>query len=97
MIKVIVKENEIVITGHAGYDEYGKDIVCAAVSSTVLTTINACLSIDSSSINVTEGEELKIEILKHDDITDKLFDNMINMLSELESDYSKYIKVIKEG
>jgi uncharacterized protein YsxB (DUF464 family) len=97
MIKVVVKKNEIVVTGHSGYEEYGKDIVCAAVSSTVLTTINAILSIDSSSISVTEGEELKIEILKHDNNIDILINNMINMLSELENDYSKYIKVIKEG
>jgi hypothetical protein len=96
MIKVILKTNEIVITGHASYDKYGKDIVCAAVSSTVLTTINACISIDKDSLNVTEGKELKIEILNYDNNIDILINNMINMLYELERDYSKNIKVIKE-
>jgi hypothetical protein len=95
MIKVIIRKDEIIVSGHAGYDESGKDIVCAAVSSTVLTTINACISVDKDSVNVTEGEELKIEILKHDNV-DVLINNMINMLYELENDYSKYIKVIKE-
>lgn len=28
------------VTGHAGYDEYGKDIVCAAVTSAVQLTAN---------------------------------------------------------
>ena len=35
--------------GHAGFDEYGKDIVCAGVSALVLTCIN--------SIEMLLGEE----------------------------------------
>ena len=42
MIKVKVEENnnyisKVTIKGHANYDELGKDIVCAAVSSIVIT------------------------------------------------------------
>ena len=33
MIKVKLSEDKIEITGHANYDEYGKDIVCSGVSS----------------------------------------------------------------
>ena len=40
MIQVEKKENSILITGHALFDDYGKDIVCSAVSSIVITTIN---------------------------------------------------------
>lgn len=29
------------ISGHAGYDEYGKDIACASVTSAVQLTVNA--------------------------------------------------------
>ena len=41
MIRINVnKENnqikKITLEGHANYDEYGKDIVCAAVSATYL-------------------------------------------------------------
>ena len=51
MINVnIKKENNIItelkISGHAKYDEYGKDIVCAGVSSTLITSVNACLTFD---------------------------------------------------
>ena len=43
MIKVNVKNKngkvyEIVVKGHAGYDDYGKDIVCASVSTMMITT-----------------------------------------------------------
>lgn len=97
MIKVIIKKNEIVISGHAGYEEKGKDIVCAAVSSIVLTTVNAILSFDEYAIRVTESDELKIRIAKETEIVVKLLNNMINMLKELEKDYKEYIKIIREG
>ena len=46
MIKVdLTKENVITISGHANYDDKGKDIVCASVSSIVITTINAIIEI----------------------------------------------------
>ena len=46
MIKISLKEEnkkikEIKIKGHAFYDDYGKDIVCAAFSSILITTVNA--------------------------------------------------------
>ncbi len=55
MIKVKLTKNNnyykrIIITGHANYDDFGKDIVCAAVSSTVITSVNSCLAIDNESI-----------------------------------------------
>ena len=40
MIKVIKENNMIMISGHANHNEYGKDIVCASVSSIIYTTLN---------------------------------------------------------
>lgn len=93
MIKVIVKEDVITISGHANYDEYGKDIVCSAVSATVITTVNGILSIDNSAIEVTEGEKVEIKILKHSNVVDKLISNMINLLTELQNDYKDNIDI----
>ena len=91
MIKVIIKKDEISISGHALYDEYGKDIVCAAVSATVITTVNGIMSIDKDAIKVKDN--VKIEILKHTDIVDKLLNNMINLLTELQKDYKDNINI----
>jgi len=91
MIKVVIKKDNIKITGHALYDDYGKDIVCAAVSSTVITTVNAILSIDKDAIKVDEKDGVLIEILKHSNVVDKLIDNMINLLNELKNDYKDNI------
>lgn len=101
MIKVNVKRKEnfikeINITGHAKYDEYGKDIVCAGVSTALTTTVNACLLFDENSIDFAEGNKFKLVNLKEDEITNKLFENLFNVLADVESNYSKNIKIREE-
>lgn len=93
MIKVLIKDKNITISGHANYDLYGKDIVCAAVSATVITTVNGILSIDESSIEVIEDGKVEIKILKEDKIVNKLINNMINLLTELQKDYKDNIDI----
>lgn len=99
MIKVkVLKENnfykEIIITGHANYDIYGKDIVCSSVSSIVITTVNAIISLNKDIINYDDNTGVKIKVLKEDEVTNKLLDNMINLLYELQKDYEKTIKFL---
>ena len=94
MIKVEVTKENISILGHAMYDNYGKDIVCAAVSSIVMTSVESIAAIDESSIDVKKTKDkLGIIINKHDDITNKLVKTMINLLTELEKKYPKNIKI----
>lgn len=96
MIKVELKDNLITIKGHAGYDDKGKDIVCASVSSIVITTINAIIEINSDAIDYSDlDNEIIIRKLKEDDIVNKLLNNMILLLESLEKDYSEYIKIIR--
>ena len=96
MIQVEKKENSILITGHALFDDYGRDIVCSAVSSIVITTINGILKIDKSAIKYDNNDGIKIQIVKKDKITLDLIDNMMDLLNELSDKYPKNIK-IKEG
>lgn len=96
MIKISVKkENDFVkqvkIIGHAKYNDYGKDIVCASVSSIVITTVNAILKIDKDAINYKENT-FEMNILKNDEIVNILVNNMISLLEELMHDYPKNIK-----
>ena len=96
MIKVEIENNKIEIKGHANYDDYGKDIVCASVSSIVITTINAILEFDPESIYYEDlNNRILIEKLKDDDITNKLINNMIELLEELEKSYKDNIKIIR--
>ncbi len=102
MIKVLisVKDNNIKkinIKGHAGYDDYGKDIVCSSVSSITITTVNAILMFDKNYISYNEKkDDFEIVINKDNDITNKLIKNMINLLTELSQDYPKNIKIEEE-
>lgn len=92
MIKIKEKDNKIIISGHASFDEYGKDIVCASVSSIVITSINAILRYNNKAIKYTNGEELVIEILKKDEIVNLLIINMLELLKELEKQYPENIR-----
>lgn len=101
MIKIKIDQHEglidsISIKGHADYDKYGKDIVCASISSIVATTINGIVLIDSDSIEYQENDGfVNINVLKHTDIVDTLIKNMINLLEDLELQYTKNIKINK--
>lgn len=97
MIKVHINKNNIIITGHAMYDDYGKDIVCAAVSSIVITSINACLKLNGNSLVYQEEKDvLTIDIVSDDKNILLIIENMITMLEELAETYKKNIKIIKE-
>lgn len=97
MIKVEVSNNNISILGHANYDDYGKDIVCSAVSSVVLCSIEAISSFDIDAITIEQQEnKLVIVINKKDNITVTLINNMIKCLKEIEKKYSRNIKIINK-
>ena len=97
MIKVLRSKKNISITGHAMYDDLGKDIVCSAVSSIVITSLNGILSINPSALIYNNSKDgLEIEIKSFDDITLKLIDNMMELLIKLSNNYPKNIQV-KEG
>ena len=93
MIKVNIKEKQIIIKGHANYDELGKDIVCASVSSMVITTVNAILRVDNEAIKYSDDNGVIIDIIKSDEIINKLINNMIDLLEKLEKQYPKYIEI----
>lgn len=100
MIKVSIKKNNDVIdnikcSGHANYDKFGKDIVCASFSTMIITTINAILEIDKNAISYTDTNNLEIINIKKDDITNKLLNNLVNLIKELKNTYDKNI-IIKE-
>ena len=100
MIKVtITKENakfkKITVLGHAMYDDYGKDIVCSAVSSIVTTTVNGVLALDKQSLSYLVSKKgMTISIKNEDSTTQILIGNMVSLLKELEKQYPANIKVM---
>ncbi len=96
MIKVVCWDKKIEISGHAYFESYGKDIVCASVSSIIFTTLNGILNINDKAIQYINDDILEIFILSDDEITAKLIKNMIDLLKELEKQYPKNI-IVKEN
>ncbi len=88
---IIIKE--IKISGHANFAEFGKDIVCAAVSSIVTTTINNILSLDNKAIKYEDNDGYILITNEDNEMADKLLNNMLSMLNELAEDYPKNIKI----
>ena len=79
--------------GHAGYADYGKDIVCASVSCLVINTINSLdeLVHEDMEITTNEGKGL-IDCRFKDEISSQgrlLMDSMILGLQGIVSDYGK--------
>ena len=88
MIKVNIKRKnniikEIKLTGHAKYDEYGKDIVCAGVSTSLTVTINACLSFDKKSITYNESDPFILTNINESEITNKLLENLVYVVNTI--------------
>ena len=97
MIKVFLKDNLIEISGHANYADYGKDIVCASVSSIIVTSTNDMLTINKDAVEYTDnGNKVSIKIIKEDNLVKKLFNNLIELLKSLAKDYPQNIKIESE-
>ncbi len=99
MIKVEIinkedKVSKIIISGHALYDKYGKDIVCAAVSTATITTINNILSLNKSIEYLEEKDKLTIIVIKENPDTYKLLNNLIIMLKDLSKTYPQNVQII---
>ena len=97
MIKGLIKNKQIIISGHANYDDFCKDIVCASASSIIITSVNACLKFDNFSLNYKEEKDKLIIDIKSDEYNIKLIiNNMIDMLEELAETYNENIMIVKE-
>lgn len=97
MIKVsIIKDNlikEVKISGHANFADYGKDIVCSAVSSIATTTINNIIALDNKAITYSANDGDILITNNDSEMASKLLNNMIMMLEDLAKDYPKNIKI----
>ena len=84
--------------GHSGYDEFGKDIVCSAVSSAVymvINTLSEVLNIDFEILDIEEKNAyFKFKISNENFCICKyIMIGLKNHLVNLEEQYYKNIKV----
>ncbi len=103
MIKVKIKMHgqeykEIKVTGHANSAEYGKDLVCAGVSTTIVGTYNTLEKFNE----LNHGEFIVQEGFAHFIINQPTRENqliletMVTTLETIEFSYGKFIHIDKQ-
>ena len=108
MIDVAVNRNKngeftsFICNGHADFAEYGKDIVCSAVSLLVINTVNSLDEITHEPMDVKGDEQQGLITCKFrkplQDSSKILVESMILGLQNIEKQYGeKYCRIrIKE-
>lgn len=83
------------ISGHALYDDFGKDIVCASVSSAVQMTANMITDVFMFQAEVSaENNTVILKTSLSDDSTlQKLYRSLLLQLKNLSRDFKGTIKI----
>ena len=81
------------VSGHAEYGEYGKDLVCASVSSIMFGFMNALDALDEK-IEIEQLEN-EIVIINHTnlEVVIDYFELVIMQLKTIEESYGNFIRV----
>lgn len=85
----------LTVSGHANYDQYGKDIVCAGVSAVVTGGINALESELANIKIVNEENKLGVIVINSNEKIQIILKTILVQLETIETSYKKYIKIIK--
>ena len=100
MVKVRYNDTDSImlrISGHAGYAEVGKDIVCAGVSAIAFALLGYLENIDKTVVSDIKDEEGYICIVSNsiDKRVEAAFDMALLGLRQLELAYPDHINVKK--
>ena len=98
---IIIKHNyidgnitKIEIEGHANYDVFGKDIICAAASTLLITCVNCIEELNANGFIYNDNKDkVSISIEGTNIEAFKILKVMIEMFKDLEQDYPKNISV----
>ncbi len=88
---------KIEATGHTGYAESGKDILCASISSILQSGalgLKKVLKLNPKIVNTVDGYILiELPIKQNLQSAQVLFLTMLESIKDLQSGYSDYIKL----
>ena len=98
MIKAIYEADgdqyiSLAVSGHAQYGEYGKDLICASVSSIMFGFMNALDALEEN-IEIKQLTD-KIIVVNHSSsqIVQNYFELVLTQLKTIEESYGDFIKV----
>lgn len=95
MIEVKVRKNEIIVSGHANYAEYGHDIICAGTTTLVQTLIKSIqdLTEDEIEYDIKPG----LVDIKYRDLSEKsrtLVDSFFVGMNLLADEFPENIQIV---
>lgn len=85
------------VQGHADYDIFGKDIVCASISTALIFTANLIekLNLGYNIMDlVCEEGYFRLQIKTSDRTANAVFENLEDTLEEISKQYPKNLKFI---
>lgn len=94
MIEVRIRPERIEISGHAGYAEYGKDIVCAGVTALTQTLIQSIenLTDDKIEYRISPGKA-EIEYRNLSEKSKTLVDSFFIGICKIAEEFPEHVKV----
>lgn len=103
MIKVVIKKHNdsivsVEVKGHADSAKYGRDLVCAGVSSITVGIANMLASkgfLEKDNIIKIESGYTYFEVNDSNDIFQLVLETLEVMLLTIAEDNSKYIQISK--
>ena len=97
MIKIVIKKSNgeflLEAKGHANSAEYGKDLVCAAVSAILTGGINAISDKSNFEIKLDEGYSLIKSLDKVNQKDEIILQTIEVQLKTIEESYDKFIQI----
>ncbi len=104
MVKIIIYQHKdygvlgFKSSGHAGFEDAGKDIVCAGVSVLIINTVNSLDQFTDNQFDVNQdAEEGYIAVESESGFDDRgklLLDSMILGLKEIQKNYGdEYVTI----
>ena len=86
------------ISGHAGYAESGKDIICASVSSAVYMAANTITDVICADADAVDGDgRMTVTLNQANEQAQAVLRGLELHLTELSKQYPENIKIIYGG
>ncbi len=108
MTKAVLKKQNglwtsLEVSGHSGYSTAGSDIVCAGISTAVISSVNLLDKLIEGCFDLIQNEEdgyVSIYNIKYQNVEesnkyfiDLIFQNLYDILKDIENQYPKNLKV----
>ncbi len=85
------------VSGHANYDEYGKDIVCSSITTAVFTSLNLIDRIikkDNYQLKTDDSIGYVDFVLVSDNVeVFTIIENLLDVLTNIQKQYPKHLKI----